>query len=82
MKQSNLKVKNHPQINLIPPTPFFNPLKQSVESVVSLMSTGNIGSININNVQSIHIHNNGNNNSIQVTSQPITNGSGVFNLQY
>ena len=51
-------------MNLVPGTPFFNPLKQSVDSVVSLMSTGTLGSININNVQSIHIHNNVNNNSI------------------
>ncbi|CDW91153.1 UNKNOWN [Stylonychia lemnae] len=56
---------NH-HINIVPGTPLFNPLKQSAESVVSLMSNGTIGSINIQNVQSIHIHNNVNATSMQL----------------
>ena len=38
----------HPKLNIVPSSPFFNPLKQSVESVVSLMSNAQIGTININ----------------------------------
>lgn len=48
------------QYKTVPSTPFFNPLKQSAESLVK-MNGGNIGSINIfvgNNNDIIQIHNN------------------------
>jgi len=60
------KLKQNESLQLrnsgVPATPFFNPLQQSVESVVSLMSKASIGSINISNVQNLYIHNNLGNN--------------------
>eukprot|EP00347_Sterkiella_histriomuscorum_P021912 403332338 len=66
------------QINIIPSTPFFDPMKQSAESIVSLMSNGTIGSINIQNVQSIHIHNNVNTSSMQLNPNQFSQIKNIY----